>query len=282
MESIQGYKFNNINPSTKFYTIINDINDNSPTIYFSKLENLHKLPNYYTSPLIISYENLHHVNIFDNSIIFIESDIYKTDKYKLSDKILLSDYNIILNLIRNSDINNPYIIKFINFEEIYTYDLCLYACKNDGFVLYYISKEQKEKNIFSCLQYSMLCIEACKQNGLALRFALYQFDNLCKIACCENGYALKYVIKQTKDICMDACKQNGLALIYVDDQTYDICITACESNGLSLRCVFLPNSRLNIIACMQNGMALQHVRIKTKEICDIAIKQNYKARQFIK
>ena len=48
MESIQGYRFNNINPSTKFYTIINNINDTSSTIYFSKLEDLHNLPDYYT------------------------------------------------------------------------------------------------------------------------------------------------------------------------------------------------------------------------------------------
>jgi hypothetical protein len=286
MDSIMGYKFNNIHNrnGTVFYTIVNNYSDMNNYIYFSELEDIHKLPNYHIQQMKDTFEHLYTVKISNDSTVFYESYIYKTNEYKLSEKILLRDSKKILELMKNH--NNPYIIKFVDFEKttenISIHELCIQACIMDGFTLHYISKQQKEKNIFSYLQYELLCIEACKQNGLALRFVLYQSDNICIIACSNNGYALKYVVNQTEQICIEACNKNGLALIYVENQTYNICISACKSNGLSLQYVFLPNSTLNKIACSNNGMALEFVRIQTREICNIACKQNKDAHKFIK
>ena len=222
MDTIQGYKFNNkhknMKPPTKFYTIINDLSEDEKVIYFSEIENIHKLPNYHVSQYIITYENLHQVVIPDDSQIFILSDIYKTNKYAITDKVLIKNNDVIVNIMKNPDINNPYIIKFVDYDIDTIYDLCLLAVRLDGITIYYISKQQKKTNIFSYLQYYTLCLIACKQNGLSLRHVLYQDERLCLAACEENGYAIKYVIEQTKAICKMAYEQNESVLIYIEPE----------------------------------------------------------------
>ena len=95
MERIK-HKHKNMKPPTKFYTIRNDLSEDEKVIYFSEIENIHRLPNYHVSQYIITYENLHQVVIPDDSQIFILSDIYKTNKYSLSDKVLIKNNDIFI------------------------------------------------------------------------------------------------------------------------------------------------------------------------------------------
>ena len=66
------------------------------------------------------------------------------------------------------------------------------------------------------------CLEAVKQNGLALYYIKEQTPEICLEAVKHNGLALYYVKKQTKEICLEAVKQNGYALKYVKEQTPEL------------------------------------------------------------
>jgi hypothetical protein len=47
-----------------------------------------------------------------------------------------------------------------------------------------------------------------------------QTEQMCLEAVKQNGLALQYVKEQTQEICLTAVGQNGYALSYVKEQTY--------------------------------------------------------------
>jgi hypothetical protein len=70
-----------------------------------------------------------------------------------------------------------------------------------------------------------ICVEAVKQNGLALKFIKnrYKTPKICVIAVGQNGLALKYVNEQSEKICLTAIKQNPMAIEYVIDRNEEMC-----------------------------------------------------------
>lgn len=80
--------------------------------------------------------------------------------------------------------------------------------------------------------YRELCIEAVKQNGMALYHVKKQTPELCLIAVKRNACALKYVKDQTPEICMAAVEKNREAFGYVREQTPEICIAAKQTKNM--------------------------------------------------
>ena len=60
---------------------------------------------------------------------------------------------------------------------------------------------------------------------------------MCLEAVRQNPLALECVKEQTPDICMAAVKQDGMALAYVKAQTPEICLAAVKQNGMALKCI---------------------------------------------
>jgi hypothetical protein len=106
-----------------------------------------------------------------------------------------------------------------------------------------------------------ICIEAVKQNGLALQFVAHEFrtTEVCHIAVDQNALALKYAPNQTNDMCLSAVKRNGITLQWVNTQTLNMCIESIQQDGRNIR----------------------YVRNKTPEMCIEALKQTGLAAEFI-
>ena len=82
----------------------------------------------------------------------------------------------------------------------------------------------------------------------------------CLEAVKENGLALEYVENQTLEICLAAVNQNGCAIKYVEDQTLEICLVAINQNKRALKFIkyqieeiyFLPLNEIVEIYNMSN------------------------------
>jgi hypothetical protein len=66
-----------------------------------------------------------------------------------------------------------------------------------------------------------VCIEAVKQNGLALKYIKnrYKTPKICVIAVGQTGLALKHTNVQDEKICLTAIKQNPMAIEFVKEKT---------------------------------------------------------------
>jgi hypothetical protein len=51
---------------------------------------------------------------------------------------------------------------------------------------------------------------------------------ICLEAVKQDGLALQYVKNQTPEICLEAVKQDGLALKFVENKTPEICLEAVK------------------------------------------------------
>ena len=111
-----------------------------------------------------------------------------------------------------------------------------------------------------------LCIEAVKNNGMALQFVKNQTPEICLLAVKENGMALQFVINQTHEICLSAVKGNGMALQFVINQTHEICLSAVKGNGMALQ--FIKDKEYKLLFIITN------INIKSDNICSICISQN--------
>jgi hypothetical protein len=155
----------------------------------------------------------------------------------------------------------------------YTKEMMYAAIRNEGEALPYCPKidtamriEAVKSNWYSLRliskaqdQYETICMEAIKQNGLALRYvdkSLLSYEFCLKVIK-QNGLALEYVIDYystfdksyiTYDLCMAAVKQNGLALEYVIDRylTFDLCCAAVLQNRDALK--FVPEKLHTLLA----------------------------------
>ncbi len=199
-------------------------------------------------------EYIREVEILDDSIIYINDNTYKTDKFILGQRKKLFEHEL----------------------------FCKSAVQRDGHVLRYV-KEQTEE----------ICKLAVQQHGMALKYVKNQTDEICKLAVQQQGCALKHVKEQTDEICKLAMKQNRLAtkyikktiileLKYITNQTEEMCKLFVQKNGCALQSVKNQTDEICKIAVKQNGCALRYVEIQTDEICKIAVKQNGMALQYVK
>ena len=150
------------------------------------------------------------VEILDDSLVHVENNKFKANKFYLHPKVSLKD-----------------------FEQWNNLEFCKLAVQQNGFALKYISEEKQTEEIcstlFECkLEASLLSKLAVQQNGYALQFVKKQTEEICKLAVQQNAYALQFVKDQTEEICKLAVQKNGHLLQYVKKQTEEICKLAIQ------------------------------------------------------
>jgi hypothetical protein len=131
--------------------------------------------------------------------------------------------------------------------------------KRIGYPLLFILKNQNIE----------LCMEAINQRYYtceAMKDIINQTDELCIEAVKNNGMALQFVKNQTQEICLLAVKENGMALQFVKKQTHEICLLAVKQNGMSLQ--FIKDKEYKLLFITTN------INIKSDDICSICISQN--------
>lgn len=139
--------------------------------------------------------------------------------------------------------------------------------------------------------YGMCCIEAVKQNGLALKYIdpLHQTDELCIMAIKNNYQALKYVsIPQTYKMCiLSLYKSNGKSSIIkmIKNQEINIFCEVLKKYPMEIKYVASSKSyaQLCMVALKRNGLALMHVDklARTSTMYYVAINNNGLAIKYI-
>lgn len=129
------------------------------------------------------------------------------------------------------------------------------------------------------------CMEAVKENGLALRFIEPKFRNkmIEFLAVKENGLSIQYIDEKSKSesVCIEAVKQNGLALQYIDNQNERICIEAINQNINAYRYVNIDSYKVNLKALRQDGLILRYIKNQSDELCFAAVAQNGLALKYV-
>jgi len=129
-----------------------------------------------------------------------------------------------------------------------------------------------------------LCIEAVKQNGLALQHieAPYQTEEVCLYAVNNNWRSLQYVKRQSDEVCKTAIGKSGKAIQYVLEPTAELCCDAIENDGgfESIRS-FPPD--VCLMAVKKNPGFLQYIPAEkqTHEVCAAAIETNPHVLQWV-
>jgi hypothetical protein len=263
--AVSGEEFKKLYPNTTFYKLTNDIechngfqfNDGlnidhvkfDPTdeckgggLYFTELNNVAMWITY------IHIKYIREVEILDDSLIYIEKNKFKTNKFVLKERCLLKDF------------------PFLN--DMY---FCLLAVQQNGLALRYVHE-----------QTNGICLIAVQQNSSALEYVKDQTDELCLAAVQKDWMSLQYVKDQTYEICLAAVQQYGTILHLVNEQTNDICLSAVQQNGLALHYVKNQTEEICLLAVQQNGWALRYVVKQNDNICKFAVKQNGAAFQYVK
>jgi hypothetical protein len=223
--TVTGKKFNELYKDTKFYKITNEsechynfqykdgLNEdfikfnpsgycNPGGLYFTELNKI----GYY-----LEYGcNIREVKILDDSLIYIENNKFKTNKFYLEKKILLKDFEYW------NDINFCKIIKKQTYEffkyinpKFQTKELCELAIEQTWRALQYVRSD---------LQTKELCELAIEQDWSALEYVRsnLQTEELYKLAIKQDGRALQFIApcNQTQKICDIAVHNNKLASKY--------------------------------------------------------------------
>lgn len=125
--------------------------------------------------------------------------------------------------------------KWVYYKEMrmdYIWDVTV---PNDAKVVIVNNKIKCDKFILSNMKHiwrnEILCKDAVKQNGYALRWVRNQTEDICLAAVKQDGFALQFIDAQTLSVCLAAVKQNGFALEWVKIQTEEICTEAVKQNN---------------------------------------------------
>jgi len=147
------------------------------------------------------------------------------------------------------------------------------------------------------------CLEAVKQNGMALEYVKHQTLKICLEAVHQDYNAVEFVnemylekIKQNlsnyipshviekfdKDYLIAKKRTKTYELLNVKKQTKKICMEVVKQYGMALECVKNQTPEICLEAVRQNGMALKYVKNQTEEICLEAVKQYGYALKYVK
>lgn len=133
-----------------------------------------------------------------------------------------------------------------------------------------------------------ICLEACKNNGLALEFVPNKIFSLCEVAVKIAGDAIQFVPDEYKEkLCILAIKQNGYALRFIPEylRSKELCNIAVENSPYAIQ--FVPKDirteSLCLAAVKKDGMSLKSIPQdeRTLAICNEAVKQNVKSYKFV-
>ena len=215
--AISGTEFKKLYPNTTFYKLTNmsenhnnfqykdglniDINKLDPSsicdrgLYFTELNYIGFWMRY------INVKYIREVEIVDDSLICIEEEKFKTNKFILKERILLKDF------------------VFWNDN-----DFCLSTVGQNSNALELVQNQTEE-----------ICLAAVMWYGDSLKYVRNQTKKICLAAVKQNGYALEFVQNQTEKICLAAIRQNGYALSFVKDETYNLCLEAIVQKSCNIK-----------------------------------------------
>lgn len=155
-----------------------------------------------------------------------------------------------------------------------THDLWKETLRNSGDMIQHYRGEMPEH----------LCIEAVKQNGLALQWieSPYQTENVCMYAVYSDWHSLQYVHNQTDRVCRYAIEQSGRAIQYVHNMTPELCSLAIQMGGGIEFLQSMP-SEVSRIAVEMNGLFLKYIPAdkQTEELCRIAVENTPYALEWV-
>ena len=173
---------------------------------------------------------------------------------------------------------NPNVIKFVS--DLLHIKPYIYALSQNGMLLGQITVLKK----LSSDRLYLICLEAVKQNGCALRYSSFTTNKeICETAIKNYPKAIKYLdaLGQTEDLCLLSVSINGLVLKHVINKTKKISLAAVNNNGLALEYVDIKTEEICKAACANNGLALRFVEKKTLAVCLEACNSNIEAIAFV-
>ena len=107
------------------------------------------------------------VEILDDSLVYVEENKFKADKFNLHPKVLLKD-----------------------FEQLNNLEFCSLAVQQNANLLQFVKDQTDE-----------MCKFAVQKHAYALQHVKDQTEEICKFAVQQNGHALLYVKNQTEKMC---------------------------------------------------------------------------------
>ena len=271
--TLSGKEFLKLYPETKFYKITNQKENhnnfqykdgiNEDILEFNPSSENEKGGLYFTELNKIMYwidygVNIRRVIILDDSLVYIEKNKFKTNKFILDNKVLINEFEYWNDndFCKLSIEINPNLLQYVTNQ---TDELCKMAIIKDPEMLYFVKNQTDELckmaidiNSF-VLQYvknqtDELCKIAIEINPFVICFIKinYQTDELCKMAIDINSFVLQYVKNQTDELCKIAIDKNPFALECIKNQTFEICNYAYEKNPLTIQIVTVSKIKKQI------------------------------------
>jgi hypothetical protein len=261
--TVTGKKFNELYKDTKFYKITNESEChfnfqykdglNEDFIKFNPSDECKPGGLYFTELNKIGYYleygcNIREVKILDDSLIYIENNKFKTNKFYLEKKILLKDFEYWndINFCKIIEKQTYEFFKYIN-PKFQTKELCELAIEQTWCALQYVRSD---------LQTKELCELAIEQTWRALQYVRsdLQTKELCEFAIEQDWSALEYVRSklQTEELYKLAIKQDGRALQFIApcNQTQKICDIAVHNNKLASKYSIYHKTNYNSIGIL--------------------------------
>ena len=259
MSVLTGFEFKAKYSNTKFYKLTNEseIHNgfhyvdglNIDTEKFNPSDQCSSGGLYFTElnkiAMWISYggENMTYVReveILDDSLVYIEENKFKADKFYLHPKVSLKNFEQWNNLefcstLEASHLNKLKALHLSKLKALLLSKLeASHLSKLKDLLWYKLAVQQCIKK-----QTEEIYKSVVQENGFALQCVKEQTEEICKLAVQQNGHALYHVKKQTEEICKLAVQQDCFALQYVKKQTKDLCKLAVRQNGDALHYVNL-------------------------------------------
>lgn len=211
-------------------------------------------------------------NYYDIAMKYIEKDKYNLDY--VTDK----NDEFRLAVLQKFPETIGQLTYFINTNFGNNSEFFLSLIKKDGLNLRLINYDNQKK-------YPEICIEAVKQNALALQYAIFKTPEICLIAAKQNKEAIKYIrfrdFIKNRDFLLDIVKADGTAIQYFNylntdlyDDTY-IYLEAIKQNPKAIRYIpeniFKKNEELCKVAISDKGCYIKYIKNPSYELCKNAL-----------
>lgn len=104
-----------------------------------------------------------------------------------------------------------------------------------------------------------VCLEAVKNNALAIKYIKNPTEKIYLEAIKNNGYVIKYINAPTEEMYLEAVKKNGSAIEYIKAPTEKICLEAIKNNGLAIKYIDNPTEKMCLEAIKEGGYFICYI-----------------------
>jgi hypothetical protein len=254
MTLVSGKEFNEMNPDTTFYKLLNKNlthfgfyykhGINTDTVPFNPSGECSEGGLYFTDqeniPFWLEYNFIFRwymckVTIPNHAKVFIENCKYKTDVFvlNLNNKIEISSWEgwENFNYRKRAVCKNGWALIYLR-NELRTRELSELAVKQNGYLLKYVRDEFLTQELSECaVKYRYFLLEDVKQKFIT--------PKLFKYAIKQNIHVLELIQdKLTPEFCELAVKQNSVSLLYLGNKlTLELCIVAVKKDPNAIQFV---------------------------------------------